>query len=688
VTSPTKIDLIQALERDEISPHFQPLVQLHTCKLTGFEVLSRWKHPEMGMIPPDRFIPLAEQTGLIDLLTEQILRKAFAATSVLPGTFSLSVNISALQFRDRDLPVHIEQAALRGGFALHRLILEVTESALVDNLQQAREISIRLKEFGIRLALDDFGTGYSSLRHLQALPFDELKVDASFVGSMDRTRESRKIAAAIVGLGHSLGMITVAEGIETQAQAEMLLWLGCDFGQGWLYGRPVPAEELPGILARESLTPQADTVCRPASDQTAAHLEALPAQRLAQLQAIYDGAPVGLGFLDTNMRYISINKRLAEMNGAPIADHIGRRVGDLYPEMFKIVGPYIRTALGGESLTGIEATYAKPVPDGQRRTLLLSYQPVRDEANEVIGVSVAVVDITERKRAEEALKESEDHYRHAVELNPQIPWTMDPSGLSIEISPRWAEVTGLSLEQSQGHGWLEALHPDDVPPMLEQMKKVLPTGDPIDMEYRVTKGNGQWRWMRTRGLPRRDASGKIVCWYGSVEDIDDRKKMEQALIESEALLKAVFDAVPVGIVIAEAPNGRIVISNPQAESVFRRPVIKADTIDDYRKAGALHPDGRPMDPSEYPLARAMVTGGSIGPEELLYRRLDGSEGWVSATAAPVRSRNGEILGGVVAVLDIDDLKREKQALLGRISELERQVRELGDSPVSTELRSR
>jgi hypothetical protein len=95
-----------------------------------------------------------------------------------------------------------------------------------------------------------------------------------------------------------------------------------------------------------------------------------------------------------------------------------------------------------------------------------------------------------------------------------------------------------------------------------------------------------------------------------------------------------------------------------------------------------------MDPSEYPLARAMVTGGSIGPEELLYRRLDGSEGWVSATAAPVRSRNGEILGGVVAVLDIDDLKREKQALLGRISELERQVRELGDSPVSTELRSR
>jgi PAS domain S-box-containing protein len=687
MASPNRADLAEALERDKISPHFQPLVELHTGKLTGFEVLSRWKHPVMGMIPPDRFIPLAEETGLIGLLTEKILRKAFAAVSRLPGTFSLSVNVSALQFRDRDLPVYIEQAALSGGFACHRLILEVTESALVDNLQYAREISMRLKELGVRLALDDFGTGYSSLRHLQALPFDELKVDASFVRSMDHTRESRKIAAAIVGLGHSLGLITVAEGVETPAQAEMLLWLGCDHGQGWLYGRPVPASELPGILARENLLPQADAPSGLASDPASARLEALPAQRLAQLQAIYDGAPVGLCFLDTSMRYISINKRLAEMNGATIADHIGRRVGDLYPEMFKIVEPYIRTALRGESLTGIEATYAGSVSDGRQRTLLLSYQPARDEANEVIGVSVAVVDITERKRAEEALKESEDHYRHAVELNPQIPWTMDPTGMSIEISPRWAEVTGLSLEQSRGHGWLEALHPDDAPRMLEQMKKVLPSGDPIDMEYRVTRGQGEWRWMRTRGLPRRDVSGKIVCWYGSVEDIDDRKKMEQALTESEALLKAVFEAVPVGIVIAEAPNGRIVISNPQAESVFRRPVIQADTIDDYRNAGALHPDGRPMIPSDYPLARAMATGEAVGPEELLYRRLDGSDGWVSATAAPVRSRDGEILGGVVAVLDIDDLKREKQALLDRISDLERQVRELRNPTVSSQSRS-
>ena len=246
-------DLFEALERNEIVPYFQPLVELRSGKLTGFEILARWIHPTDGLIPPDEFIPMAEETGCIAEMTEQLLRQVFAVADVIPQHVSISVNISPLQFRDGGLAHEVERMVRAGGFPLERIVLEVTESALMGNIMQARAIAGELKELGVRLALDDFGTGYSSLRHLQALPFDELKVDAGFVRSMGVTLESRKIAAAVVGLGQSLGLCTVAEGVETRNQAEMLLWLGCDQAQGWLYGRPVPAEKLAEIVARETL---------------------------------------------------------------------------------------------------------------------------------------------------------------------------------------------------------------------------------------------------------------------------------------------------------------------------------------------------------------------------------------------------------------------------------------------------
>jgi PAS domain S-box-containing protein len=668
-------DLSEALERDEIVPYFQPLVELRTGKLTGFEVLARWKHPIQGLIPPDKFISLAEHAGLIGKVTDNILRRAFASASVIPSSLSLSVNISPLQFRDRELPVRIEAALNRGGFAGHRLILEVTESALVDNMRQARTSSEWLKRLGIRLALDDFGTGYSSLRHLQSLPFDELKVDASFVRSMDHTRESRKIAAAVVGLGHSLGLTTLAEGIETQAQAEMLLWLGCEFGQGWLYGQPVPADELQAIISRTSLAPAMESVSDVGHGSLPANLEALPMQRLAQLQAIYDGAPVGLCFLDTQMRYININRRLAEMNGTPIADHIGRRVSDLHPDLYQIAAPYIRRALQGESQSGMEVTSPKSTPDGGHRTLLLSYQPARDEADEVIGVSVAVVDISARKAAEEALKQSEEHYRNAVELNPHIPWTASADFIEIDVSPSWLKLTGVPTENISHHGWLDVVHPEDLERAKNAVSACLRTGDLLDLELRVRRTDGEWIWLRSRGSARRDGAGNIIRWYGSMEDIDDRKKTEEALQASEALLKAVFKAVPVGIVAAEAPSGQILMSNPQAEKIFQRPIISADKISDYRKTGAIHPDGRPYQPDDYPLTQAILTGEIAGPAELLYLREDGSDTWISATAAPFRGQDGNVAGGVVALLDVDAVKREKYTLLERIGELERQLEE-------------
>ena len=387
-------DVQRAIESEAIVPCFQPIVELRTGRLTGFEILTRWDHPDLGLILPENFISLAEANGLIGYLTQQVLRKSFLLATVLPERISLAVNISPIQLGFLSLPRQIRHTAEEYGFPLQQLTIEITESALLNNLKRARKIALQLREMGCQLALDDFGTGYSSLSHLRALPFSKLKIDRSFVQSMTYERESRKIVAAVVGLGYSLDMITVAEGVETEKQADILLRLGCEFAQGWLYGRPLPADRIFDVVATAPRTPSFQFSSQEGSLALSC-LDALPAQRLAQLQAIYDGAPVGLCFLDRNLRYISLNQRLADMNGACVAAHLGRTVDEMLPRLFPLIEPYLRRALNGEVIPKIEAPRPGNRPEQAERTTLLSYQPVFDEARDVIGISVAVVDVTE-----------------------------------------------------------------------------------------------------------------------------------------------------------------------------------------------------------------------------------------------------------------------------------------------------
>jgi PAS domain S-box-containing protein len=521
------LDVRQALESEAVIPCFQPIVELHTGNLAGFEVLARWQHPSLGLILPENFISLAEENGLIGELSHQILSKSFLAASALPEPLSLAVNVSPIQLQYASLPRQISQAAEDHGFPLRRLTVEVTESALANNLENARKIATELREMGCKLALDDFGTGYSSLTHLQALPFSQLKVDRSFVKSMTEKRESRKIVAAVVGLGHSLEMITVAEGVETEEQADILLWLGCELGQGWFYGRPLPAEHIPDMIAASPRT-----LSTPFSGSggsiAAPRLEATPTQRWAQLQAIYDGAPVGLCFLNKNLRFVSINQRLADMNGAPVAAHIGRTVHEMLPNMFPRVQPFLLRALQGEAIVNLELLKPSSKPGEPDLTVHSSYQPVFDEAHEVIGVSVAVLDITQRKLTEEALRATEEDLRHMVELSPQISWTLDADGNLMDISFRWEQLTGMSCEQARNLGWMEALHPEDMAATKKALKDALNTGQPIDIVHRVKTVNGSWKWLRARGSPSYGPSGKIVRWYGGCEDIDEFTEMGEA----------------------------------------------------------------------------------------------------------------------------------------------------------------
>jgi PAS domain S-box-containing protein len=515
----------KALDNDELEPCFQPVVELSTGRLSGFEVLARWRHPDLGLVLPQNFIALAEEDGLIGRLMQQILRKAFLSASSIPAPLVLAVNVSPAQLREPGLPGQVQIAAEEGGFPLDRLAIEITETGLVQNLEVAQKIARDLKDMGCRLALDDFGTGYSSLLHLQALPFDVLKVDRSFVSSMTEKRESRKIVAAIVGLAHSLDLITIAEGIETQEQANMLLRLDCQLGQGWLYGKPLTADRIPSMVQAAPRVPP-PRLTRHGDGWVSSSLEALPVQRLSQLQAIYDGAPVGLCFLDRNLRYVSINRRLAAMNGSPVESYLGRTVREMIPTVFPVIESYLLRALKGEVIDEVE--FARPAngPGMRDATNLVSYQPALDEAGEVIGISVAVVDVSEQKRAQKALLDSEDSLRYMVDLNKAAQWSMDSEGNVLEVNSEWIELMGMSLEKTRNLGWLEAVHPDDVEPTMKALLDALHTGTAVDVEYRIKSGDRSWRWMRSRGSPRVGSAGKIIRWYGSMEDIDDHKNLE------------------------------------------------------------------------------------------------------------------------------------------------------------------
>jgi PAS domain S-box-containing protein len=512
---PSATDLQRALDRSEFFPVFQPMVELRTGQITGVELLARWRPDPEVTVSPERFVPQIEANGLSHRMTQALLEKAFASAPLVGSELRLAVNLSAHQLQDPGLPELIAGCAERGGFALERMTLEVTESALLEDLTRARAVSEELKRLGCSLALDDFGTGYSSLRHLESLPFDKLKVDRSFVSSMTEVRESRKIVAAVVGLGQSLGLTTVAEGVETATQASMLLWLGCDLGQGWLYGKPAPAEEIPRMLS----APVQTFLSVPATmdGNPLAGLDSLPAERLAQIQAIYDGAPVGLCFLDRKLRYVSLNRRLAEINGAPLRAHLGKTVAEVIPHVWPIVQPHIRRAMSGEPVLGVEAQKPPREPGGEMQTVLLSYQPVRDEAGEVLGVSVAVMDVTRHRRTEEALRESLDHFRHLLELGPHVPWVLNDLGEVVEASSKWEELTGQPLTDAAGRGWMKMLHPEDISPTNDAIRMCLLTGEPIDVHYRVKGLDGAWLRMRSRGAPRFGPDGKIVGVYGVVE---------------------------------------------------------------------------------------------------------------------------------------------------------------------------
>jgi EAL domain-containing protein (putative c-di-GMP-specific phosphodiesterase class I) len=301
---PRSSDLRRAVEQHEFVLYYQPEVNLKTRRIEGVEALIRWRHPERGLVAPGEFIPKAEESGMILPIGDWGMAEAcnqiqeWNHDDPLNGSLRVCVNLSARQFSRPGLADHVESLLLESGASSSQLGLEMTESSLIPNLNTARDVLGSLRNLGVSLLMDDFGTGYSSLSHLHRFPFDMLKIDRSFVGRMDEGDQPRQIVRTIIELARGLNMNVIAEGIETEEQNRLLQQMGCRYGQGFLFAKPMPVPEmtkllrLPGRILPETGAEEPGQPCESEADVEAAQAEA----GFETAQAGFESAQAEAGF--------------------------------------------------------------------------------------------------------------------------------------------------------------------------------------------------------------------------------------------------------------------------------------------------------------------------------------------------------------------------------------------------------
>lgn len=331
--------LRRALERDEFLLHFQPEVDLVTGRIAGVEALLRWQSPELGMVSPGRFIPLAEETGLIVPIGEWVLRTACAQNRAWQDAgfppLVMAVNLSPRQFRQESFGKTVARILNESGLEPHCLELEIVESMVMQDMEKAAAILADLKSLGVRLAMDDFGTGYSSLSYLRCFPFDKLKIDMSFVRDITSVPESAVIARTIIAMAHSLNLRVIAEGVETESQLGYLRVHECDGMQGFLFSQPVPAHDFEQLLRDDKRLQFPDRILLLVDDEAyvIAALERVLSNEGYRIVSAYDAAK-GFEQLAVNrVGVIVCDQRMPEMNGTEFLN----RVKELYPDTVRIV---------------------------------------------------------------------------------------------------------------------------------------------------------------------------------------------------------------------------------------------------------------------------------------------------------------------------------------------------------------
>lgn len=374
-------NLRHAIEGGHIWPALQPIVDIKSGALKGFEILARWDDPVLGEVKPLTFVPMFDEIGLINALSQSLLRRTCEAASAWNGAFTLAINVSPSQITIGTTADWIRNISAETNFPIDRIEVEVTENSLLTDNATTQDALRELVDAGISVSLDDYGTGYSNLSRLEAFPFRQIKIDAQFVSGLEQDARKRRIVSAVIGLSHSLGIPVVAEGVETETEHEVLREFGCEFAQGWLYGKATSLDAAAHLVSAS-----------PLSAPSPEHFPAMsPFEHFHQIKTLYRSAPVGLCFVNTEFRHVTANDAFAAIHGLDRSAIEGKTIYEIMDR---------ETAEHAEDLLRGTTDKAQPpqIYSLRGKDIKVFAEKVVDATGEVIGFSLLSIDVTEMNR--------------------------------------------------------------------------------------------------------------------------------------------------------------------------------------------------------------------------------------------------------------------------------------------------
>ncbi|MCH6266988.1 EAL domain-containing protein [Neobacillus citreus] len=525
-------EMMNALERNEFRLYYQPKVNLETGKIDGVEALTRWEHPEKGLIPPIEFIPIAEKTGFIIPMGEWVLKNACSQNKEwINAGFSpmvMSVNLSVRQLYQPNLVDVVQGILKETELPPEYLELEITESMMMDK-DRALDGIKGLRRLGVQISLDDFGTGYSSLHYLHDFPIDKIKIDQSFIRNCTSDLNNATIVKMIIAMAHHLKIKAVAEGIETKDELIFLQKNSCNHGQGYFFSMPLPPEELINCFHLIEQIVSQEGISQEIANQKKMQ-EALEStrQELRDIMSQQQGMIFKVVKEDGKFIHTQCDGKLMYRMGHKPELVVGKELKDFMPFDIaeQIEKNYQRVWDGEENVTykgeinGIHffATLSPILKDGL-----------------VVGTIGSCVDFTETKRIKDALEFKNLKFQLITDNILDLVAMLDKNGTVLYASPSHERILGISVKDYEGTSNFELVHIDDIPAIKKEYTNMIKSKTPCQIEFRHKHTQGGWVDIEVKISPVYDEYGEIEYFIAVGRDISNRKRTEEMIRKSEKL---------------------------------------------------------------------------------------------------------------------------------------------------------